>query len=415
MYGYLRRNINETETLLYFDAHSETDLEIDLQNTYYMIYILKMLNLFDLNTQKIKQFVVQNIDYANIVNIYYSYKISEILRLQIDFNIDLTINLVKNVFSDTNFEFYKSTDCEIINQEIFLWICEMARNSEINIECSYEDALYLGTVNTITTAFNNLIYEEYGEFTSVRFESEQLGILNLEKQFNDTYQVNFLVPEDPKYFPNVDGTVRIYDHSKIIGEIPIYIQTCLEQVVDYEITEINDNVIFEVNISRRLGSEFQAIYNSIVRGHVFENGANINSFNFTKKDFSSYSKYTYTYNRNDDGDYYFNIALVDSFFPNGLTLFEYEIQSNPSTPSDPTPPPPPPVDSIYVNGIFLAIIAAFITTFASILVIWAGRKIKLRIRNSEFIEEPEKTNNKIRDTSPTERNKQKKIDFSDWD
>jgi len=415
LYGYIRRNINETDSILYFDDISNSNHEVNLQNTYYMVYILKLLNLFDLNPQKVKQFVLHNIDYENIMNIYYSYKISEILNLDIPFNVDLTVRLVKKVYFNIEHEFYESANNEVITQEIFLWICEMARNSEVNIECIYDESIYLGKVSTITTAFSNLIYEEYGEFTSVKFESDQFGILDLEKQYNDTYQVNFMVSEDPKYYPFIDGAVRIYDHSKIIGEVPIFIQTFLEQVVDYEITEINNNVIFEVNISRRIGFEFQATSNSTIRGYVFKNEVSINSFNFTKMDFSNYSKYTFTYKRNDDVDYYFNITLVDSFFPNGLTLFEYEIQLGQSTPSDPAPPPPPPFNEIRVNGIILAIIAAFITAFVSGMVIKYGRKIKLKIRNREFREDFKKSENKIQDDKLSKRKSKNEIHFPDWD
>jgi len=412
LYGYIRRNINETDFIIYFNAN--TDLEKDLQNTYYMIYILKLLNLFDLNTHKIKHFILQNIDYENIMNIYYSYKISELLNLDINFNVDLTIKLVKNVYSNIGYEFYESTDRDIVNQEIFLWICEMARNIKINIKCLYEDYAYLGSVNTITTTFSNLIYEEYGEFTSVRFESDQFGTLHLEKQYNDTYQVNFIVPEDPKYYPFIDGALRIYDHSEIIGEIPIYIETCLEQLVDYKVSENNNNIYFEVNFSRRIGSEFQAVCNSTVRVQVHKNGVFSNSFNFAEKDFSDYSKYTYMYDCQDNIDYYFNITLVDNYFPNGLILFTYEVQSDPYTLPN-SKPPPPPFNAIPVNGIILAIIASIITAVASGMVIKYGRKIKLRIRNGEFREDFKKSKNKIRDDKNHRKNRKNEINFSDWD
>ena len=267
LYGYIKRNLHETGSVIYFNPLDTSNLETILQNTYYMIFILKVLNLFDLNKQKLKEFVLQSIDYNNIKNIYYSYKISELVGFVIDFNTELTSKLIAKLYIDNISEFYESLDNQEINQEVFLWICEMARNSELYIECDYNKSVYLGTVNTITTSFSNLIFREYGQFTSVTFESEQFGILNFEKQFDNSYQINFLVPEDPKYHPYVEGTVFIYDHSETIGQVPIFFQTSLDQIIEYNVTENNEKIKFNVNISRRISSEFQAVYNSTVYVH----------------------------------------------------------------------------------------------------------------------------------------------------
>ncbi|MFX1310051.1 MAG: prenyltransferase/squalene oxidase repeat-containing protein [Promethearchaeota archaeon] len=413
LYGYIRRNVNETDSILYFNDKSNTNSQINLQNTYYMVYILKMLNLFDLNMQKIKQYINKNINYENIINVYYCYKISEILSLGINFNVDLTIKLVKKVFSNIEYEFYESTNHQILNQDIFLWICEMARNSEVNIECSYDKSVYLGTVSTITSAFSNLIYEEYGKFTSVRFESEQFGILELEKQYNDTYQINFMVPEDPQYYPVIDGALRIYDHSEIIGEVPIIFQTCLEQVFEYNINENEGTIKLDVNISRRVASDYQAIQNSTVKVHISRNKAYIGTFDFIHRDFSDYSKFTYIYECDADGDYYFNITLVDDFNPRGLVLFDYELQRDSSSPIDPTPPKPANV--IKVNGILLAIGASIGTTIISLLVIKQGRKIKLKIYNGKFKENPNKYDSRSREKKQSDKKNTNEISFNDWD
>ena len=112
----------------------------------------------------------------------------------------------------------------------------MARNDNIYIQCSYKDSIELGNVNSITARFSNLIFTEYGRLTSVRFESEQFGILNLEKQFDGSYQINFMVPEDPKFYPIVEGNLMIYDYSKIIGQYSISFQTNFELKADILVT-----------------------------------------------------------------------------------------------------------------------------------------------------------------------------------
>ena len=413
LYGYIKRNIHETDSLLYFNPQYISDLETILQDTYYMIYILKAINLFDLNKQKIKEFVLQNINYNNIKNVYYSYKISEILDFEIDFDAELTNNLVKQLYIEDLNEFYESTSYQVINQEIFRWICEMARNSELYIECDYIESIYLGTVNTITTSFSNLIFREYGQFTSVKFESDQFGILILEKQFDNSYQVNFLIPEEPEYYPIVEGTVFIYDHSEIIGQVPIFIQTSLEQIIEYDITEINKHLKFSVNISRRISSEFQAIYNSTVNVHVFKDNLYIETLNFSRIDFTSFSRFTYTYECEVAVHYYFNVTLVDRFFPNGLFLFKHEIQSDLWIPPDPVPTPINP--PIKVNGIFLAITASAITAFAAVVVILSGRSIKQKIRIGEDRDVIEKAENRSQKKKYSNKKRHKnQVFFEDW-
>jgi len=242
LYGYIKRNLRETDSIIYFKPQFTSNLEIILRNTYYSIYILKALNLFDLDKDKIKDYVRINIDYTNVENVYYSYKISEILDFEVDFNATLTNNLVKQLYIDDISEFYSCSNKGEINQEIFLWICDMARNSELYIECDYIESVSLGTVNTITASFSNLIFSEYGQLTSVAFKSSKFGTLYLEEQFDNTYQINFLIPEDLSFLPSVDGTLYIYDHLEIIGQVPIFFQTTFEQRIEYEIEEINREI-----------------------------------------------------------------------------------------------------------------------------------------------------------------------------
>ena len=416
LYGFMRRNIYESNSVLHFNPQHTSNLETILQDTYYMIYILKAINLFDLNTQKIKEYVLQNINYSNIKNIYYSYKITEILGLEIQFDVELTSNLVKQLYIEGLSEFFESMDSQVINHEIFLWVCEMARTSDLYVECDYKESVYLGSVNTITTSFSNLIFREYGEFTSVTFESEQFGILNLEKQYDNSYQINFLVPVDPNYYPSVEGNIFIYDHSEIIGHVPIFFRTSLEQIIEYNITKNIENILFMVNISRRVSSEFQAVYNSSLYIQVFENNVCTEVLNFTRVDFEDFSKFSFTHEVENTIDYYFNVSLIDNFYPNGVFLFEYELQSELRTPPN-NPIPPVPIDlPINVNGILLAFVAALITVVIMAIIVSKGRKIKERVRNGGNRDALEKIEDYTsRHKYSKQRRRKNNIDFEDWD
>ena len=376
LYGYIARNMHIFNDMNYFNPHDASDPETILQHNYYMLYILKTLNLFDLDRNNITYFVQQHIDYGNIKNIYYCYKIDEILDLEIEFNLDLTSNLIEQLYSESAHEFYESLDRQTINQEIFLWISEMARNNDIYIQCTYKDSVGLGSVNTITAFFSNLIFTEYGQLTSVQFISDQFGVLNLEKQFDNSYQVSFMVPEDPMFYPSVEGSLKIYDHSKLIGEYPIYFQTNLEHRIEYLPTQKSRSTEFLVNVSRKFSSGFQAIHNSTLRIDIFIEKTHIESKNFTREDFSEYSRFYFNYDHPTEANFCFEITLIDDFFPNGLFLFEYDTRNEQEIPINPQNP-------LEANGMILAIIGVVITVGLVAGVIKVGRWVKIKLDQDE--------------------------------
>jgi len=348
LYGYIARNMHIFNDMIYFNPHDETAPETILEHNYYMVYILKALNLFSLDKNNITQFILQNVDYNNIKNVYYCYKINDILDLGIQFDVNQTSSLIGKLYSEEFNEFYLSMDYEEIDQEIFLWICEMARNDNIYIQCSYKESIELGNVNSITARFSNLIFTEYGRLTSVRFESEQFGILNLEKQFDGSYQINFMVPEDPRFYPVVEGTLVIYDYSKIIGQYPISFQTNFELKTEFLPINNDESTEIYINFSRKFFSGFQPVHNSTVEVEIALEYNYLETKNFTREDFDDYSKFSLIYDHIVEGNYTFKATLFDEFFPNGLFLFEYDTRSGTST-------TPNPLKPIKVNGWPLAV------------------------------------------------------------
>ena len=129
LYTYIDNNIVETSTNLYFDPWYTDDIEIRFQNTYYMVYILKAMERYSLDNEKIKNFLINNLDYSNIKNIYYAFKISNILDLEIPFNLISGINLVEEIFSERYKEYYLTTEKIKIEQEVVFWVAEMIKNN----------------------------------------------------------------------------------------------------------------------------------------------------------------------------------------------------------------------------------------------------------------------------------------------
>jgi prenyltransferase beta subunit len=403
LYGYITRNIFLINDMIYFNPHGASDPETILQYNYYMAYILKTLNLFDLDLNNITQFILQNIDYENIKNIYYCYKINEILDLNLVFDVNLTSRLVGQLFSEDIHEFYESLAHQKIDQDIFLWICEMARNDDIYIQCVYKESVNLGSVNTITASFSNLIFTEYGQLTSVTFESDQLGTLNLEKQFDNTYQVSFMIPEDPLFYPIVEGVLMIYDYSKVVGQISVSFQTHFEQIVDFTPIQDSERTKLRVNVSRKFSSHYQPVFNSSLLVDVLIDDLLFETTNFTREDFKSHSQFDLDYEYKVEGNYFFKVRLVDSFFPDGLSLFEYNTQADKKDPE--------PEIQLKANGEYLAIIGVGITIGLIAIVMKIGRWIKVKTKEGEKREIIK--NNKSQKSDPNEG--LKVITFEDYD
>ena len=368
LFTYITDNFIETDTLLYFNSKNSSDTELLLQNTFYAIYILNSLNLLSLNSQKIKNFVIENLDYQNIKNVYYGYKISEILDLSIEFDYTLTQYLVKALYSEDLREFYLSTEFEIIDQEIFHWICELAKNDQLKIDCSYTDFILLGSINTITTSFNNIILDDFGPGISVKFESEQLGILTLEKQI-DIYQIYFLVPESPDFFPKIEGLLNIYDYAQIIGQKHIKIETNLDLIVNHEIIKNENKINFEINISRRFTSGSKPVYNSNLCALVFMEEIYIQTLSFNREDFIDYSRFTLDYESQEGKDYFFNITLYDDFFTDGCSIISFLQTSKQS-------------DTLHLCGWGLALIGLASTAITVVITKVIGKKIKDKRNNA---------------------------------
>ncbi len=405
LYGYIERNIIETSSTLYFDPRYTSNVDIILQNTYYMIYILKALDLYDLNSQKIKDYVLQNINYDNINNIYYSYKISEILDLEIDFNLELTGDLVKSLYSEDLNEFYISSDHQMIKQEILLWICEMAKNSELKFICEYDESINLGSVNTISTSFSNIILSNFGPYTSVKFESIQFGVLILERQFDKTYQLNLMIPEDPNYYPYVEGDIKVYEGSKVIGQTPVFFQTEFEQIVNYTILKDKEWINFEINISRKFNSGFQPVYNSTLSIDILKDDQDLITLNFSRKDYISHSKFTLTYGYNGLGKYFFNIIIVDDYYPNGQNILSYL-----QTISEPDP------FKLKVSGTILAGLSVAISASIMVATVKGGRWVKGERKKEKQIDQGEKVKKEVCKTgSNGDFNDLKDSAFKDWD
>jgi len=239
--NYIQSNIVETVNITHYQPIYSNDIDIILENTYYMVYILKTLHMYNLNNDKIESFIEQNIDYTNMKNIYYCYKIIELLNLDIELSSVGIQDLITNIFDDSSHEFYATTARTSINQEIFLWICDMAKSNPISIIVQYDEVVLLGTHLTISASLTSLILSEFDYNLSFQFESDQLGDNVMNKEDTNQFSLEMIIPHRTTNYPAVKGKIVAYDNTQKLVEKSISISTYYNQ--KYYKNEINTAVM----------------------------------------------------------------------------------------------------------------------------------------------------------------------------
>ena len=335
LYTYLNRNTIENTQTLYFNPSYTSDVETILQNTYYMIYILKILNLYDKNTDKIENYVKNNLNYNNIQNIYYSYKISEILDLDVDFDSDLTQDLIKKIYSKEFEEFYMTSDKNKIETEAFLWISEVARNSQIGIDAQYSSEVPLGGVNHMEVSLSNLIVRDFGSYISFKFESNQIGTINFNKLESNTYVADVPIPMNPKNYPTVAGVLYAYEGAQVKSEYNIIFNTIYSLAYDLNITKTISKVKFEVNGSILANEKEYPLINGSVYTEIYKDDILIAAPNFGHTNINESSIFSLEYIPIENGTYYFEIYLEDGFQESKVEIGNIIFIKNVNDPDDP--------------------------------------------------------------------------------
>jgi hypothetical protein len=210
LYTYLNRKTITTPDFVYFSDNNYDTIENKIQKMYYVAYILKALEMYNLNDQKIKNFIEQNLDYSNVKNIYYSWKLSELLNLGVSFDLARSHDLISNIYDQNLNEFYLTTNREKISQEAFLWIQEMALLDIGKLKCTYIDHVRPGTKNNVTVELINMVLNYFGPTRTVKYESEKLGITILKQDVGkNTYSAEILIPSN--LYQSIEGQIVVYD------------------------------------------------------------------------------------------------------------------------------------------------------------------------------------------------------------
>ncbi len=308
---YIVRHLEESTTELFFNEGYSVVPEDVLEDTYYGIYILKAINRYTLDSEKINQFILNTMDYSSIKNIYYGLKLSQLLNLNILFDIQQTHHLIQDIYSPELHEFYTTTVQNSICQEAFLYISEMAKTDTVRILANYPSEVPLGGKLNITAQLCNLVLRDFGPYTTVKIESDQLGTEVMILQADYSFGTQLIVPALAKSYPSVTGEVVVYDSSSKITSIPFKISTTYGSTISLKKTEDQTKISFAINGSLTFATDIQPIFDGKAFIKVYKGRLLIDIKNFVVNELLRHTEFTLEYYPAVEGTYEIEVYLDD--------------------------------------------------------------------------------------------------------
>jgi hypothetical protein len=196
------------DSAIHYDAWYSDEVSTLLRNTYYMVHILNAIAPERLDVPKIRNYVVQNLNYSDIKNIYYSYKISEILDMGFAFDRQLTNQLARDIYDSQLHSYYLTSKRKNLSDEVFLWVCDMAHNDPINITAFYPESVELGTTFNITVYLNNIMLDYFGPDISVKLDAS-FDHITLSREPDMSYRGEAFISNIAENYPAVFGEIEV--------------------------------------------------------------------------------------------------------------------------------------------------------------------------------------------------------------
>jgi len=288
-----------------------------------MMYILDALDLLNVNVQKMENFLQDSLQYDNLKSLYFGYKIAELLDLDFEFDFARTDALLDSLYNIELNEFYLTPARKRVCQEAFYWLVEMASNDKLEFDHSCESDLFLGSVNTISTSFRNIIRTNFGDSVSVFFDSIALGTIPLEKKLDDSYEVNLLIPESSHCYPEVSGNLVVHEGNKLLGQVAMCFSTQFGFCCDGLKKIVSGNsILYSINVSYEFSSGFKPASESTIKAHIQVNNLAGRIEEFTREDFQEYSTFSLVFESSKNDDYYLEFIIEDGFHPSGQVLYD---------------------------------------------------------------------------------------------
>jgi len=315
--AYIYRNIQNSPSMTWVQPENVYDTETILKNTYFAIDALQVLDAYALNDQKILNFIMANINYNNIQNIYYCYKIIQALGVENILDYDLVNQLIPLIYDDSIAEFYLTPNRMTPCQEAIWWICEMANSDIVKAEISYDNPLYLGTNLNMSVEVKSLIYDLEPQYYNVYFKSDLFGDVALAYQ-DPCYFEELFVTFDPENYPQISGNICVYKGGEQKINRPVIINTAYETSEEFSKSLRSDGGIDFSGTARVIidGESLPAgLYGFKARVDIYKDGAYIESRYMTSSGitYSDCTEFSLEYEPDENGEYFFKIYYEDPF------------------------------------------------------------------------------------------------------
>ncbi len=311
--SFISDRLIETFDSLYYIPYYSDEIEDIIENTYFMVYVLKALDIYNLETTKIMNYINDNIDYTNFKNIYYLFSLSRLLNYSLNLNTDSFRSLLHNLYIEDEREFFDSYDSEIPNTNMVFWICDIALNDEIRFDYVIDNIATLGYKFHIEARLCNLIMDDFGSTATVKFESDVLETITLERD-GGFYWKDVYLDLSPEFLPKITGYLNMYDGIERIISRPVTIDTYTEIISSSDY--INSTEELEANFQYTIQTEsgYTLLEGSSMYLNVYLNNSMKERLSSSCYSEGYYTCHYITYNNFTDwGEYRFDFYIIHPF------------------------------------------------------------------------------------------------------
>lgn len=315
---FISNNIVENSQSQYYDPLYSNQFTDRLENTYYVVYVLKALNMYSLNTQKIINYALSNIDYTSFKDIYFLYKLGEILGVSIDFDIDSVRTLLSDLYVEGESEYFSSNISESLSVEMIHWICEIAKNDGIRIEYTITNPGFLGYNLHVEADICNLLITNYDATKTVKFETDLLGTIALDK-VGDIYSKDILLDLIPLYIPEIMGEISVYDGLEKLVSEPVFIDTSIELISEQFTRNITGAIVSSFKYTIQTSSGYTLLGGSNMYAKIYFGGDLIDTIDSVCTSQGYYTCHNVTINSfSETGMYYIEFYLKHPFLDSNI-------------------------------------------------------------------------------------------------
>ncbi len=310
---FISRGVMESSQYLYYDSYYSDDFSDILKDIYYMVYVLTSVGRYNLDTQKIINYIFLQLDYSNFRDIYYVFKISKVLNITMDFDIVKVRTLLHSLYIEDEKEYFATSTSETIDTDMVFWICDIAVNDDIRLYYQIDDNATLGYTFRIEASLCNLILDSFGPTVTVKFESDMLGTIILDKNGENLYEKDIYIDLNPDYLPKIDGKICVYSGIDKVIETSVEINTNIDIIFEHCYTNNSNSITVEFNYTVNTSSGYSPMSEIDMYASVFLNGTfieniSLNSFQIGKKNY-----FNLTYGLVELGSYIFDFYVIHPF------------------------------------------------------------------------------------------------------